>query len=65
MVPRLSSLWAMSLRSRCRDGMATMMLVNGTLALPPFVAVMMWQLICTAIVLTAIERKDDESSSSG
>lgn len=49
----------MSVRSRLRDGFVTYWLMTGILSLPPFVAVMMFQLLCTCFVLSVIEGHTD------
>lgn len=49
----------MSVRSRCIDGFVTYLLITKVLSQPPFIAVMLWTLVCTAIVLTAIEEGVD------
>lgn len=45
----------MSLHSRIMDATCTYMLVGATLSLPPFMALMFFQLVCTCCVISAVE----------
>jgi len=42
-----------------RGVFVTWVLMTGILSLPPFVAVMMFTLLCTCVVLSAIEEASD------